>query len=113
MTPLLFNMLSSILLGLGLVTSLFLLIMFIVYLVEGDEPEDRFNYIYLNIIIWTVSWAGFYYFSSYQQQVIEDVPSYDYIIDLHQHHIDVYTDDGRTLEIDCDSLQSFIEQDNL
>jgi hypothetical protein len=38
---------------------------------------------------------------------------YDYIIDLQQDHINVFTDDGRTLEIHPDSLQSFIEQDNL
>lgn len=111
MLPLFITALSSILLGLGLVTSLFLLVMFVTYVKEGEEPEDTYNYVYTTIIVWTVAWAGFYYFSSTEKG--QELPSYDYIIDLNQDHIDVYTDDGRVLEIHPDSLQSFIEKDNL
>lgn len=85
--------------------------MFVSYIKDGDEPEDRFNYVYTTIIVWTISWAGFYYFSTVKDQ--PESIEYDYIIDLEEDHIRIHTEEGETIFIHPDSLQHFIETDNL
>jgi hypothetical protein len=76
----------------------------------SENAVKKLFAIYLGLIL-ILSFGIMGYIKS-QSQPEEEFP-WDYMINLHRGQIIIVTDYGDTLTIHPDSLQTFIEQDNL
>lgn len=77
---------------------------------KSDNPAKELLAIYLGVGILLFFGIIGHYASKAEEK--EEFP-WDYMINLHRDSIIVVTDYGDTLTIHADSLQVFIEEDNL
>ena len=111
-------MLTTIFIILGALLIGLLTTIFIMWLGEKltwafDMSDTPFSMALTMLLSFTAITLMIFWWPRGQVEELIEPQEYDYIIDLNEDHIRIDTDDGRLIYIHPDSLQHFIETDNL